>query len=888
MEKIPSGIAAFLFTDIEGSTLIAQHFPDEYERLFSRHQAILESAITKNNGVIFLIAGDAFCAAFHSTTHAFQAALEAQKALYSEPWDPAPIKIRMGIHTGIAQPNNPDNPMEGYNGYSTLVLAQRIMSMGHGGQILLSNTSTSLIKSLLPDEIQLRDMGEYRLKGLLNLERIWQIISPDLPSEFAPLRSIQTTTNNLPIQLTSFVGREKEIQEIKILLEKNRLVTLTGIGGTGKTRLSLQVAAEILDQYKDGVWFVELAPLSDPSLLTRTVAEVLKIAEVPNLPIQDAVINTLKTRQSLLVLDNCEHLIDACAVFVKNILSSCPQIRFLISSREGLAVSGEMIQVVPPLPLPVLDRKNSLASLYQTASVQLFIDRARSVLNDFTLDPQNADALVTICRRLDGIPLALELAAAKLQMIPVHKLAILIEDRFRLLTKGLRTALPHQQTLRAMIDWSHDLLSEQERAVLRRLSVFAGGWTLEAAESICCGPFVESWEVLDLLGNLVDKSLVTCKCNSETPRYFMLETLRQYAKEKLDLNSETGITQKNHGEFFLNLAEMAEPQLTGNEQEKWYVILELEYSNLQAAIEWSIISNNPEIAQRLCGALGRYWWVSGYMTEGRKWLKSALENREDVTKSTQAKALRWAGGLAWPQGDLVAAKIAFDESMILYRDLGDIAGMANVLGNLGTVAQNQGDYSGAWDMFSQSLNLLHELGNKWGMANALNNLGNVAQEQGDIEKAQLLQEESLALREELGDLRGMGIALNNLGSIALEQNKLEIARSYFSRSLRINFKINARMMLAYNLSGLAQVLAGEEQLISAAQLQGATTNLLEEMGAPLESYEQGLYEKTAAGLKKSMGDGSYLKAFETGKALPFEEIIDSTLGKMDLEREQTS
>jgi len=884
METIPSGIASFLFTDIEGSTLIAQHYPDLCERLFSRHQAILESAITKNNGVIFLIAGDAFCAAFHSTSQAFQAALDAQQEMNSEPWDPAPIKVRMGIHTGAAQPNNPDNPMEGYNGYATLVLAQRVMSMGHGGQILLSNSSADLLKPHLPDAIQMRDMGEYRLKGLLNLERLWQVISPDLPTEFAPLRSIQITTNNLPIQLTSFVGREQEMQEIKKSLEKNRLVTLTGIGGTGKTRLSLQVAAEILDQYKDGVWFVELAPLSDPSLLARTVAEVLKIAEAPNLSIQDAIINTLKTRQSLLVLDNCEHLINACAAFVQNILRSCPQIRFLISSREGLAVSGEMIQVVSPLPLPALDRKNSLSSLYQTASVQLFIDRARSVLYDFTLEPQNADAVATICRRLDGIPLALELAAAKLKMIPVQKLSIMLEDRFRLLTKGLRTALPHQQTLRAMIDWSHDLLSEQERAVLRRLSIFAGGWTLEAAESICCGSYIESWEVLDLLGNLVDKSLVTCNCNSEIPRYFMLETLRQYSKEKLDLNSETGITQKNHGEFFLNLAETAEPQLTGNEQAKWYVVLELEHRNLQAAIEWSIISNNPEIAQRLCGALGRFWWVGGYMTEGRKWLKSALENREGVTKSTQAKALRWAGGLAWPQGDLVAAKIAFDECMILYRELEDIAGMANVLGNLGTVAQNQGDYTGAWDMFSQSLDLLRELGNKWGIANALNNLGNVAQEQGDIEKAQGLQEESLALREELDDLRGMGIALNNLGSIALEQNNLETARSYFSRSLGINFKISARMMLAYNLSGLAQVLADEEQLIPAAQLQGATTNLLEEMGASLESYEQGLYQKTAARLKKSMGDGSYLKAFETGKALPFEEIIDSALGRTELER----
>jgi predicted ATPase/class 3 adenylate cyclase/Tfp pilus assembly protein PilF len=877
MTELPSGTITFLFTDIQGSTPLWEREPEKMAAALHIHNTALRQAIQANGGAVFKIVGDAFQAAFPTAPQALEAAIQGQRALQSAPWNElGPLSVRMGLHTGKAEL---DPGGDEYAVSHTKNRAARIMSAAHGGQILLSAESGALCLQQLPPEASLKDLGEHRLKGMTTLEHLYQACAPGLTLEFPPLATAVAHPHNLPVQLTSFIGRERETAAVCRLLAEHRLVTLTGSGGTGKTRLSLKAAEQLLGSYPDGAWLVELAPLADPLLVPAIAATTLGVAETPGKSIADSLVDFLRQKRLLLILDNCEHLLEACAKLADRLLRASPDLTILASSRETLGVKGEAPFHVPPLSIPDTRHLPPLDQLSEYDAVRMFIERAGVVSPGFAINGDNATAVAQVVSRLDGIPLAIELAAARLRLLSVEQIALRLNDAFRLLTGGGRTVLPHHQTLRALVDWSHDMLSEPERAVLRRLSVFVGGWTLEAAETVCAGANVNEMDVLDLLSNLVEKSLVTCNCTGEIPRYFMLETLRQYAGEKLDSSAETEGYRQHHAEYFLKLAEEAEPQLTGTAQAKWYDRLETEHDNLRAAIEWAAGAAETEMAQRLCGALGRFWWVRGQMTEGRRWLQQVLAVREGVAIEVQAKALRWAGGLAWPQGDLHSAKIAFDESISLYRQLGDMAGMANVLGNLGTVAQNQGDYAGAWEMFSQSLEFLRELGNKWGMANALNNLGNVAQEQGDYEKAQTLHEESLAFRRELGDTRGMGIALNNLGSIALEQNNLELARAYFEQSLKINYKISARMMLAYNLSGMAQVLTGEGQEISAAQVQGATNKLLEEMGAPLEPYEQSLYEKTALALKQALGEGAYQQMFEAGKAMSLEQTVELALRK---------
>ena len=484
----PTGTVTFLFTDIEGSTKLAQQHPAEWESARQRHHAILREATEAHQGYVFQVIGDAFCVAFPTASDALQAALDAQRALQAEAWGETPIRVRMGLHTGAADARDGD-----YHGYLTLAHVQRVMSTAYGGQTLVSNATASLLSGQLPDGAALRDMGEHRLKGLLNPEHLWQWSPPDLPQDFPPLQSLNAIPNNLPIQVTSFVGRERELAELQRLLTTTRLLTLTGSGGTGKTRLSLQVAAEVLDNFKDGVWFVELAPLADPALVPQTVATVLGVREEPGRPLLATLIDWLRPKQLLLILDNCEHLIDACARLADAVLHAGRETQILASSREALGIAGETAYRVPSLECPNAAQasQETVEQLTQYAAVQLFIERATQSLTTFTVTNANAPAVAQICYRLDGIPLAIELAAARVRGLSVEQIAARLDDSFQLLTGGSRTALPRQQTLRALIDWSYNLLSEPEQRLLQRLSVFAGGWTLEAAEAVGAGEGIE-------------------------------------------------------------------------------------------------------------------------------------------------------------------------------------------------------------------------------------------------------------------------------------------------------------------------------------------------------------------------------------------------------------
>ena len=554
--------------------------------------------------------------------------------------------------------------------------------------------------------------------------------------------------------MTSFIGREKEIEAVKTLLGKTRLLTLAGSGGCGKTRLGLQVAADVLENYPDGAWLIELAPLADPALVPQAVASVLGVREEAGKPLTQTLTAALKPKRLLIVLDNCEHVLSACAVLVDTLIRSCPDVRVLASSREGLGIAGETVYRIPSLSLPDPKQTATLASVTLYEAVRLFVDRAAAALPAFAVTNQNAPALASVCHRLDGIPLAIELAAARVRSLAVEEINARLDNRFRLLTGGSRTALPRQQTLRALIDWSYDLLTPLEKTLLCRLAVFAGGWTLEAAEQVGAGESetgedIEAWAVLDLLTSLADKSLVVAEQEEEHTRYRLLETVRQYARDRLSESGESLVVRARHGDYFVALAEEIMPKLAGSEQAQWLRVLEAEHDNLrQALTEYAEDATEDVRADdkkglRLGAALQRFWMVRGHLSEGRERLRAALEHSggQEPTKS-RAAALNGAGTLAWMQGDYASARVLYEESLTIARELEDKKGIALSLGNLGIVAKEQGDYALARSLYEESLALRRELGDTSGIAFGLNNLGLVVKEQGDYALARVLHEES--------------------------------------------------------------------------------------------------------------------------------------------------
>jgi predicted ATPase/class 3 adenylate cyclase len=532
--SLPSGTVTFLFTDIEGSTRLWERHPEAMRTALARHDALLRQAIESRGGHVFKTVGDAFCAVFSSAPDAARASLDAQRALHAADWDAVgAVRVRMALHTGEADERGGD-----YFG-PALNRVARLLAIGHGGQVLVSSAAEAAIHGALSAEASLRDWGSHRLKDLQEPEHVYQLCAPDLPAEeFPPLRSLQAFANNLPVQATSFIGRERDIAEIQRLLSSARLLTLNGAGGVGKTRLALQAAADLLETYGDGVWLVELAPLADPDLVPQTVAFALGVREEPGRPFTQTLADYLRNKKLLLLLDNCEHLVDACARLADTLLRSCPDLQILATSREALGVPGERTYRLPSLGLPDPARLPPMDVLAQFESVRLFRERAQLHQPAFAVTAANAPALAQVCHRLDGIPLAIELAAARVRSLPVEQIAARLDDRFRLLTGGSRTALPRQQTLRALMDWSYGLLTDGEKTLLRRVSVFSGGWTLEAAETVCAGDGVDDWEILDLLTRLVDKSLIVYEERDGEARYRLLETVRQYAQERLQESGE--------------------------------------------------------------------------------------------------------------------------------------------------------------------------------------------------------------------------------------------------------------------------------------------------------------------------------------------------------------
>ena len=647
-----------------------------------------------------------------------------------------------------------------------------------------------------------------------------------LQSSFQPLTAVPMAAadapslppHNLPVQPTSFIGREQEMAELKALIEHTHLLTLTGSGGCGKTRLSLEVADDVLQDYADGVWLVEFAPLSDAALVPQAVATVLGVIEAPAEPITKTLIGALKDKNLLLVFDNCEHVLDAAARLADSVVHSCPKVKLLVSSRETLGIAGESAYSVPSLSLPDVTKVHTPDSLSKYEAVRLFSERAVAAKADFKVTDHTAAALASVCHRLDGIPLAIELAAARMRFMTVEELDRKLDDRFRILTGGSRTALPRQRTLQALIDWSFDLLDGSQKALLARLSVFMGGWTLEAAEVVCSGREVETWEILDLLTALVDKSLVITEQHDGTTRYRLLETVRQYAGEKLQESGEVDVVGVKHQRFYLALAEEAEPKLQGPEQAAWFDRLEIEQDNLRAAME----GGAKEAGLRTAGAMGWFWYVRGYWSEGRDRLIGSLrETGEGADAAARAKALNGAGLLAWAQRDYASARTLHEENLAAFRELGDKGGIANSLMCLGDVSRDQRDYTTARTLYEQSLGLFHELGDKGGIAYSLMSLGFVADYQEDYASARTVHGESLGLFRELGDKRGIATSLNILGDVAKAQGDYAAAWTLFEESLALHRELGAQPGVASSLYNLGQVASYQGDY-------GAARTLLEE------------------------------------------------------------
>jgi len=835
---------------------------------------LLGAACRQEGGQEVETQGDAVLVAFPRAGAAVAAAVAAQQAILSHPWpEGGAPRVRMGLHSG--EPRQVAGEYVGLDVHR----AARICAAGHGGQVLISLATSALIEGRLPPGLVLRDLGRHRLKDLQQPERIFQVVHPDLPDEFLPLRSLDNIPNNLPRQLTTFVGREREIVEVKRLLETSPLLMLTGSGGCGKTRLALQVAADVIDRYPDGVWLAELATLAEPDLVLHAIASALGLREARGRAARRAtVLNYLRTKSLLLVVDNCEHLIAACAELAEAFMRSCPRLRILATSREPLGIQGETVWRVPSLSLPETPRPPSPEQLMQYEAVRLFVERATAVQPAFTLTGKNPGAVATVCRRLDGIPLAIELAAARMRVLSVEQIAVRLDERFSLLTGGGRTALPRQQTLRGALDWSYDLLSHKERAVLRRLSAFAGGWTLEAAEAVCAGEGVEAPEILDLLTELVFKSLVLMDVQEEQVRYRLLETVRQYGRDRLEESGEGTSARMRHLHWYLRLVEQAEPELIGAGQSLWLDQLEMEHDNLRAALEWSRTEEgSADAGLRLAGALWQFWDVRGHLTEGRRWLEAMRLSSCDASPPIRAKALAGAGFLAWRQGDYDASTELCTESLVLFRALDDLSGMGQQLYVLGVTAEGRGDYDRAKALLAESLALCRQVGDTRRAAISLNSMGEVARCQGDYAAARASYEESLALRRTVGDKRGIAIALGNLGHVALHQEDYTDAATRFREALGLFRQLAYKLGVADILAGLGGVAAAEGWQARAARLLGATNELLGLLGAVLAPPDRAEYEHILAVVRAGMNDQAFAEAWAEGKAMALEQVIEYAL-----------
>jgi predicted ATPase/class 3 adenylate cyclase len=907
MTNFPTGIVTFLFTDIEVSTKLAQQFPDKLPALLVRHHDILKQCVLAYDGYIFQVVGDSFSVAFHSPRDALNAAQDAQQRLHSEHWTPAPIKVRMGIHTGIAQVVE-DPMIEGpYSGYATLALTQRIMSAAHGGQILLSQSTYELLRDTLAEKSHFIDLGEHHLKSILRPIHLFQLNTPDLPSHFPPLKTLDYSPHNLSEQLTSFIGREKEIAEIKSLLHSTRLVTLTGSGGTGKTRLSHEVAAQLLASFPNGTWLIELASLTDPSQIIPAIAQTFGLQELPFNSLDNLVIDYLRDKRLLLILDNCEHLIQACARLADDLLHRCAGLKIIASSREALGIAGEVSYHVP--------------SLGDAESVQLFEERARAADPNFRRTEANSPAIAQICSRLDGIPLAIELAAARVKLLSPEQIAARLDDRFRLLVGGSRTALPRQQTLRALIDWSYDLLSVEEKRLLQFASVFAAGWTLDALEAVADDP-----NAIEQLEQLVNKSLVVAEARETEMRYFMLETIRQYAREKLFETKQSSSARDRHFVYFNQLSETWWETFRSSNILPLLGRIDDEIENFRAALEWGL-ENHPEENVRLAANFCITSTMLSVPAEGVAIVRAAVERARALPavegdadlyrKKLIARALFVQGTVGLGVGKMPLVVDALQEAIATSRAIGDKQMLGNSLGTYYT-ASTFINLPHAEEAAQEGLKIFtEEVDDRFGLGMAYLNMARLYAQKGDEGEKQRFIEKLRALVSEMPNsfqvsmfLLGLGmderlrgnygsarkifeegresfrrirskyfvmVMSSELGHVERQEGNLSRARAIYQNTIKGWQNLGNRAALAHELECFGFLALAEEEPLAAVKLFGAAEALRDKIQAPMTDYERTEHAQAVANARSMLEEAEFKSLWAEGRSLTMEQAIELAL-----------
>jgi predicted ATPase/class 3 adenylate cyclase len=904
-----SVLVTLLFTDIEASTRLWEAHPDEMRVALARHDLLVRGAIERAGGRVVKPAGDGFCTVFETAGAGVRAAVGLQRALAAEDWPPrTPIRVRAALHTGACEERDGD-----YFGPPVNRVA-RLMAVGHGGQTLLSGATRELVRDTLDADVSLRDLGEHRLKDLLRPERVFQVCAFDVPDIVTPLRSLDNPAllHNLPEQVTSFVGRDRDVKEVCGALEFSRLVTLTGAGGVGKSRLALQVAVDLLDGAGDGVWLVELAPLADPGLVASAVMSALWLREQPGRSVADVLVDALADRRLLLVLDNCEHVRDAAAELANELLRSCPGVVILATSRQPLGIAGEHVYRVPSLDLPPPDASD-VADVAGCSAAELFLQRAAQHRSGVTLDARNAAAVAAICRRLDGIPLAIELAAARLASLSIEELLARLDHRFRLLTGGDVSALPRHRTLRALIDWSYDFLTPAEQVALSRLSTFAGGFTLEAAQAVAGGDGVDEWETLNLVAALVDKSLIQVDETDGTTRYRLLETVRQYATERLDAQGETeaAAARRSHRDYYLSLSETAAPELRGRDQVAWLDRLESDHDKLLTATATSLADpDGPTAGMRLVVALMEYWLARGSIKEYAA-AASGLLDRIDPTipphlaVATMIAATRALGyvssyvaasacgeravAAAHASGDdLLAAEAhtALGMALSKLRDARAVGHLDQAVHSarrtsnrrvladalwaqgygIGLTYRDSSDRAAGRASSEESLVLLRANGDLNGMSKALNSLAIMAMLDRDLTAARRHLEEAADLHRRLGAFAIVSGEIN-LGLVTVALRDHEAAGRHLTEALRMARQAGEREDFPYILLGCALLASGRGQHDRAATLHGAADAAIQRLDLTFEPLEAGMRGDDHEHLRATLGDSAFGLAYKQGHDL---------------------
>ena len=863
-----SGVTTYLFTDIEGSTRLWDQEPERMRPALARHDVLTREAVEQNRGRIVKTTGDGFHAVFDDPLDALAATLRLQLSLT----DPAatagvPLQVRCGLHAGIDERR--DNDFFG----PVVNRAARIMSAAHGGQILVSQAVATLVGERLPEGVTLRTLGAVRLRDLANPESIYQVVHPRLREGFPALRSLEATPNNLPQQVTSFIGRETDLAEVKKLLRQTRLLTLLGVGGLGKTRLSLQVAAEVLDDYPEGVWFIELAALNDEGLVQQAIASVLGVKEEAGRPVIDALAKFVAQRRLLIILDNCEHLVRACAEVARRLLQSGPGLKILTSSREALHMRGETTYPVPPLLTPAPDASKSAATLTQYTAPRLFVERALAVQPSFQVTAENAAVIAEICHRLDGIPLAIELAAARVRALSVDAIAARLGDRFRLLTQGDRTALPRQQTLRALIDWSYDLLTGSERVLLQRLSVFAGGWTVDAAEEVGVGDGIARHEILDLLTFLVEKSLVVLE--PDRSRYRLLDTVREYAYGLLAESADEPAVRSAHLRHFVHFAEGAREALFGPEQRTWLARIDAESENLLAAHRWcDRADDGATLGMRLVNSVKNYWFVRGVPALGLRLAVEALNRRGAEDRNImRCRTLHTAGQLSGFSGHQDEASRHLEAALSIARELGDVGRVATILQDLGRTSIARGQLATARGHLEEALALSSTSDNKRGLASALTNMAILKRVEDDLPAAATLYDRALALTSEIGDQQSVAIQRLNLAMVNIGCGNFERARLELVQVLEITESIGSKLAGLSALETCAGLAAATSQWTDAALFFGAAESEAGKTGIARDVADERFLIPLMDATRRALPETEFVASESAGAQLGYEQAV---------------